>query len=62
MERQSFAICRFWNQSPDWFLSLDADTQVRVYVDYMMCNESKKDADRKNQQAKMDKINKWRSQ
>lgn len=43
-------------------LSLDADTQVRVYVDYMMCNESKKDADRKNQQAKMDKINKWRSQ
>jgi len=34
--------------------------QARLYVDYMMCHESQKDADRKNQQAKIDRINQWR--
>jgi len=36
--------------------------QARLYVDYVMCHESKKDADTKNHQAKLDRINKWRQQ
>jgi len=39
---------------------LSTDLQARLYVDYMMCHESKKDADTKNQRAKQDRISKWR--
>lgn len=45
---------------PDWYSSLSTDLQARLYVDYMMCHESKKDADTKGTQAKLERIQQWK--
>jgi len=34
--------------------------QARLYVDYVMSHETKKDAEAKNQQAKMKRVKNWR--
>jgi len=43
-------ISRHWAQPPDWFDSLDAQTQTDLIADYILDNESQKDKDARKKQ------------
>jgi hypothetical protein len=44
-----------------WYQGLDNDLKTRLFVDWMMANESPQESKRKKQAAQKSKIMKWRS-
>jgi|DEB0MinimDraft_3_1074331.scaffolds.fasta_scaffold04514_3 hypothetical protein len=49
-------IARLWNQHPNWFYTLDQETQVKVLAEYRLYNESEKQKKDRQERIKRDRM------
>ena len=49
-------VARYWNQSPDWFYTLDQVTRVKVLAEYRISHESSDDIKKRQEAIKRAKL------
>jgi hypothetical protein len=53
-------MSRRWGRDPDWFRSLDADTQTSLIADYILETESQKDKEERKALYNKEQVRKMR--